>query len=286
MGRGNFLQLSQTIFTVFPCFFLFGYNQVVVGGLVSFHSWTEVFPQLDTHNFWIQMTGAQVISTYSTTIFEDNLNLSDGVTRILAATALTWKCLASFITFFTIDRFGRRKLFLFCGVGITLCMMSMAITSSFSSTNRGAAIGSTVFVFLFNFFFPIGFLGPSFLYCTEVAPIRLRVAMTSISLANHWIWNFLVQMVTPVALATIGYRYYIVYTVIGLTYAGSVYFFYPETMDQSLEQLEDLFQQDISIFDTVRLSKRLTSLPRGSLGQIEDSKAVSEQIEDSRPDTV
>jgi hypothetical protein len=31
-------------------------------------------------------------------------------------------------------------------------------------------------------------LGPSFLYCTEVAPSRLRVAMTSISTANHWIW--------------------------------------------------------------------------------------------------
>lgn len=138
--------------------------------------------------FWIQMTGAQVISTYSTTIFQSNLNLSDGITRILAASALTWKCLASFITFLTIDRFGRRKLFLFCGVGITLCMMSMAITSSFSSTNKSAAIASTFFVFLFNFFFPIGFLGPSFLYCTEVAPIRLRVAMTSISTANHWLW--------------------------------------------------------------------------------------------------
>lgn len=138
--------------------------------------------------FWIQMTGAQVISTYSTTIFQQNLNLSDRVTRILAASAMTWKFLASFISLFTIDLFGRRRLFLVCGVGITLCMMSMAVTSAFSTNNRGASIASTFFVFLFNFFFPIGFLGPSFLYCTEVAPSRLRVAMTSISTANHWIW--------------------------------------------------------------------------------------------------
>jgi sugar porter (SP) family MFS transporter len=138
--------------------------------------------------FWIQMTGASVISTYSTTIFREDLGLSNPLSRILGASALTWKCLASFVSFFTIDHFGRRKLFLFCGVGITLCMTSMAITSSFSSKNHAASVADAFFLFLFNFFFPIGLLGPSFLYCTEVAPIRLRVAMTSISTANHWLW--------------------------------------------------------------------------------------------------
>lgn len=137
--------------------------------------------------FWLQMTGANAISTYSTTIFEENLQLSGDLSRILAASAMTWKFLASFVPFFTIDRFGRRKLLMFCGTGITLCMMCMAITGSFSSTSHGASVGSAFFLFLFNFFFPI-ILGPTFLYCTEVAPIRLRVAMTSISTANHWLW--------------------------------------------------------------------------------------------------
>ncbi|KAL4920405.1 general substrate transporter [Aspergillus aurantiobrunneus] len=231
--------------------------------------------------FWIQMTGAQVISTYSTTIFQQNLDLSDGVTRILAASAMTWKFVASFISLFTIDRFGRRILFLICGVGITLCMACMAITTSVSDNNRGAAIASTLFVFLFNFFFPIGFLGPSFLYCTEVASSRLRVAMTSISTANHWLWNFLVQMVTPYALSSIGYRYYIVYAVIGLTYVTSVYFLYPETMGQSLERLEDLFQQDVSILGTVRMANRLTGLaPEVQGGELTgEVKGKPEQIE-------
>ncbi|OJJ29907.1 hypothetical protein ASPWEDRAFT_55429 [Aspergillus wentii DTO 134E9] len=231
--------------------------------------------------FWIQMTGANVISTYSTTIFQQNLGLSSGLSRILSGSALTWKFLASFVAFFTIDRFGRRKLFLFCGTGITLCMMSMAITSSFSSNNHGAAIGSAFFLFLFNFFFPIGFLGPSFLYCTEVAPIRLRVAMTSISTANHWLWNFLVQMVTPIALSEVGFKYYILYTLIGITFPTTVYFMYPETMGQSLEKLEDLFQQDLSVFETVRMANKLAKMPV-SEGVAEDLKAQMEQIEDTK----
>ncbi|KAL4938815.1 hypothetical protein BDV06DRAFT_225642 [Aspergillus oleicola] len=231
--------------------------------------------------FWIQMTGAQVISTYSTTIFEQNLNLSDGITRILAASALTWKFLASFISLFTIDSCGRRILFLICGVGVTTCMACMAITTSFSSSNKAAGITSTIFVYLFNLFFPIGFLGPSFLYCTEVASARLRVAMTSIGTANHWLWNFLVQMVTPFALSSIGYKYYIVYAVIGLTYIISVYLFYPETMGQTLEKLEDLFQQDLTISQTVRYANRLAGVggQRDEEGHGDHIKEAAEQVE-------
>lgn len=143
--------------------------------------------------FWLQMTGAQVISTYSTTIFQQNLNLSDAGTRILAACAMTWKFLASFISLFTIDRFGRRVLFLICGTGLTICMACMAITSSFSGSNKGAAIASSFFIFLFNFFYPFGLLGPIYLYCTEVAPSRLRVIITSISTTNNWLWYALTR---------------------------------------------------------------------------------------------
>ena len=68
------------------------------------------------------------------------------------------------------------------------CMLALAVASSFPKTNQSAQIASALFVFLFNFFIPIGFLGANFLYCTEVAPTRLRVGMAGISTANHWLW--------------------------------------------------------------------------------------------------
>jgi MFS family permease len=108
--------------------------------------------------------------------------------RALSGGALTWKFLSCFVAFFTIDRYGRRKLFMFSGVGMACCMMSLAVASSFPKTNYPAQIASALFVFLFNFFIPIGFLGANFLYCTEVAPTRLRVPMAGISTANHWLW--------------------------------------------------------------------------------------------------
>jgi hypothetical protein len=86
-------------------------------------------------------------------------------------------------------------------------------------------------------------------------------------------------MATPIALSTIGYQHYIVYAIIGLTYVVSVYFLYPETMDQSLEKLEDLFQQDMSIPETVRIAKKLSGLPPDEEVRSEQLKVKVEQIE-------
>ncbi|KAE8323684.1 hypothetical protein BDV39DRAFT_208667 [Aspergillus sergii] len=86
-----------------------------------------------------------------------------------------------------------------------------AATTSFPASNHAASIVAAVFIFIFNLFYSIGFLGGNILYCTEIAPAHLRAAMSSISTANHWIWNFIITMVTPVALSGIGWRYYIVF---------------------------------------------------------------------------
>jgi hypothetical protein len=126
---------------------------------------------------------------------------------------------------------------------------------------------------LFNFFIPIGFLGANFLYCTEVAPIRLRVAMASISTANHWLWNLVVTLITPVAISSIGYQYYILYTIIGLCIPVAVFFFYPETMGRSLEELDELFRSHSSILSTVSASKRLPT--GGSLEEDDEEKGCS-----------
>jgi hypothetical protein len=98
--------------------------------------------------------------------------------------------------------------------------------------------------------------------------------------------NFVVQMITPVALANIGYKYYIVYAIIGATFVGSVYFLYPETMGQSLEKLDDLFQQDITILETVQMAHRLSKLPPDTDIQEVELKAQVEQVEHSGYESV
>lgn len=143
------------------------------------------------------------------------------------------------------------------GTGMALCMLALCVATSFGTGDKSAGAAAVFFVFLFNFFIPIGFLGANFLYCTEVAPIRLRVAMASISTANHWLWNLVVTLITPVAISSIGYKYYILYTCIGLCIPVTVFFFYPETMGRSLEELDEVFRSNSSVLGVVSASKKI-----------------------------
>lgn len=228
--------------------------------------------------FFQQMCGGNLISVYASTIFEENLNMSADLAKILSSCALTWKFLCSFISYFAIDRLGRRAVFMISGTGMCLCMVVLAITNSFGSSNHQASIVSAVFIFLFNSFYPIGFLGGNFLYCTEVAPMRLRVAMSAISTANHWLWNFVVVMVTPIALDTIGYQYYIMYAVISACIPVVVYLFYPETMNRNLEAINHVFCDAPSTWSIVGMARHL---PQGETegAVLEVSKEKNIEVE-------
>lgn len=57
--------------------------------------------------------------------------------------------------------------------------------------------------------------------------------------------NFAVLMITPIALESIGWQYYIIYAVIGACIPVLVFFFYPETMGRSLEQMVSCLTQVI-----------------------------------------
>ena len=250
-----------------------------------------------------QMSGSNLVSVYAPIIFQDNLNMSSEMSKVLSGGALTWKFLSSFIAFFTIDRFGRRVVFMISGVGMSLCMIALAVATSFGSDNKPAMIAAGCFIYLFNTFVPIGFLGANFLYCTEVAPIRLRMAMSSISTGNHWLWyvslehtlfffssysllippnrNFVVVMITPVAINSIGYQYYIVYATIAATIPIVVYFFYPETMGRNLEDIELIFKDSPSVWSTVKFAK---SRPGGNPRdfQTESEKGEKEGFSEER----
>lgn len=225
--------------------------------------------------FFQQMCGGNLISTYISTIFEENLHLGAELSRILAASALTWKFVCNFIPFFTIDRLGRRKLFIVSGAGMCLCMTVLTITTSFGDSGRGLSIVSVVFIWLFNMFYPIGFSGANFVYCTEVAPMRLRVAMSAASTANKWLWNFIVVMITPVALDTIGWRYYIIYAVISACIPVTVYLFYPETMGRNLEALDHVFRDASSPWHIVSMARKL---PQGDMTDVGVQRASEKVI--------
>ena len=158
-----------------------------------------------------QISGINLITYYIPNILEGQVGLSNILSRLIAACNGTEYFMASWIAVFTIERFGRRSLMIFGAAGMSVCMIVLAITDSIGSNKSG--IGSTVFLFLFNTAFAIGWLGMTWLYPAEIVPLRIRAPANAVSTSANWIWNFMVVMITPVSFSSIGYKTYIIFAV-------------------------------------------------------------------------
>jgi sugar porter (SP) family MFS transporter len=134
-------------------------------------------------NFSAQMTGANAISYYGTTIFRESLGFGTHQASLLAACVLTWKILAAFLAYISVDRLGRKPLFITSACGMSLCMFGLAACVSQIHVSKAAGDVAVVFLFLFMCFFPLGFLGANFLYAAEIGTQQLRVHLSATGVA-------------------------------------------------------------------------------------------------------
>ena len=192
------------------------------------------------------MSGKQLICIidYSDTIFR-RVGLSSHSSDIIAGLLQLWFFIASFIPWFLIDRLGRRPLVstkplvpdlsspsimtfvLTCKKllsMITLMAVVMGITAAlvyqvqFSpSIAHAAGIAAVVMLFIFQGAYTIGFQATVWVYCSEILPLRLRHKGSSISTAANWIFTFIVVQITPIAIASIGWRTWIIFGVLNVS---------------------------------------------------------------------
>ena len=67
--------------------------------------------------------------------------------------------MASWVAIFTIEKFGRRKLMIFGAAGQAFSMAVLAATSAYLQVSTACGIVAAIFLFVFNSFFAIGWLG-------------------------------------------------------------------------------------------------------------------------------
>lgn len=95
------------------------------------------------------------------------------------------------------------------------------------------------------------------MYPAEITPLGIRAPANAISTTANWIFNFMVVMVTPPAFSAISYNTFTVYASINAFIVPCVFFFYPETMHRSLEEMDEIFEEVHGLrgaFDVVRVS--------------------------------
>jgi hypothetical protein len=86
-------------------------------------------------------------------------------------------------------------------------------------------------------------------------------------------------MITPVALETIGSRYYIVFVAISACIPVVVFFFYPETMGRNMEARNQVFRDAPSVWHIVAMARRLLQGDVAGFDVQSGEKIVVEQKE-------
>ncbi|KAL2045291.1 hypothetical protein N7G274_002374 [Stereocaulon virgatum] len=200
-----------------------------------------------------QISGINLITYYAATIYQNQIGLDGLTSRALAAANGTEYFLASWIAVFTIEKFGRRSLMLFGSIGMVVSMVILAVMDYLGG--KGPGIVAALFLFVFNTFFAVGWLGMTWLYPAEIVPLRIRAPANALSTSANWAFNFMVVMVTPISFASIQYKTYIIFAVINAAIIPAVYFFYPETAYRSLEEMDSIFHKTNNYFSVVKIAR-------------------------------
>lgn len=194
-----------------------------------------------------QLGGVNVTSYYLPTVLIDSVGFTNKMARLLAACNSVSYLLFSFIGIPNVERWGRRKMMIYAALGQGICYLCITVLLRYNelpgySHKEQVAAASVAFFFLYYVFFGIGWQGVPWLYPTEINSLSMRTKGAALGTATNWAFNFMVVEITPSGIATLGWKFYIIWTVFNFSFVPVVYFFYPETADRSLEDLDRYFR--------------------------------------------
>lgn len=201
-------------------------------------------------HFFEHATGIEAVVLYSPRIFH-----KAGVTsknKLLLATVGVGLTKTTFILIATVflDKVGRRRLLLASTAGLVVSLSGLGFALTMVELNPGerlvwALCLSIIFTYLYVAFFSIG-LGPiTWVYSSEIFPLRLRAQGASIGVAVNRLMNAIVSMsfISIYKAITIGGAFFM-FAGVSLVAWWFFFFLLPETKGKSLEEIEILFTKN------------------------------------------
>ncbi|KAL5600649.1 hypothetical protein FOVSG1_008461 [Fusarium oxysporum f. sp. vasinfectum] len=192
--------------------------------------------------FWQQFTGINVIAFYVTIVLETNVGLSKDTSSLVAGCIQIAFWLATFPPMFLLDRVGRRPMLMLGSVCLltTMAVFTAGIAVNTSSTSAMAL----AFLFIYEISFGMSWNAIPWLYAPEITPLDLRHVGSSVAAFSEWLWTFVIALVTPYAIDTAGWKFYLLFCVMILLNIPFTFFFLPETSGKTLEELDYVFSEE------------------------------------------
>lgn len=208
-----------------------------------------------------QWTGVNFIFYYSTPFLQSTGAISN--TFLISLIFTLVNVCSTPISFWTVERFGRRSILIIGALGMLICQFLVAIigvTVGFNHThpdpsNPDASIADNIpavnaqiaFIAIFIFFFASTWGPGAWILIGEIFPLPIRSRGVALSTASNWLWNTIIAVITPYMVGeTHGNLKSSVFFVWGgLCTCAFVYsyFLIPETKGLSLEQVDRMMEE-------------------------------------------
>ena len=187
----------------------------------------------------VQVSGINTIVDYAPKIL---LAAGVEINNALLQTSLVGliNFIFTFVAILFIDKIGRRSLYLIGSMGMVITLVMLAI--SFYLKMEG--IFTLICILLFIAFFA-SCIGPVFwTLVSEIFPNRIRGKALAFASFTQWIFNFLVVLLFPHFLASVGgAKTFLFLALMSLLQLLFTYFYVPETKGKSLEEIERLWNK-------------------------------------------
>ncbi|KAL0475074.1 general substrate transporter [Neurospora intermedia] len=187
------------------------------------------------------------------------------------------------------DVVGRRPLLLYTIVFSSICFAIMtgtsklampghvgnlddADTQALTPSQRTAANTTIAFIFIFGIVFSFGWTALQSMYIAETLPTATRAKGTAIGNFASAASSVVLQYSSGPAFEKIGYYFYLVFVFWDLIEGVVIFFYFPETKDRTLEELEEVFSAPNPVKKS--LEKRSAQTVLNTMGAPDDEKVT------------
>ncbi|KAH7136923.1 general substrate transporter [Dactylonectria estremocensis] len=187
-----------------------------------------------------QATGINLVVFYVPSALTLNAGMDPATAQIVSGCVQVVFMLGSLLPTFALDRMGRRTTMITGTFGLGFSMMMIAILLSFED-NQKTASAAVAFFFLYMLIFGLTINCAPWVYVPEILPLHARIRGSALAISSEWLWNFIVVMISPILINRIQWKGYLIFMAIAYAFVPIIYFFYPETSNLSLEEIDYLF---------------------------------------------
>ncbi|KAG8355324.1 hypothetical protein FVEN_g6736 [Fusarium venenatum] len=197
--------------------------------------------------FGAQCTGTLVVNNYRTVLYS-NVGY-DGRTAIaFTAGWVTVSIAGNAITAIFVDKLGRVKFMIIGFTGIVCVLIGEIVCLALLESRESYGLSLAAIAFLYGHiaFFSSCIDATTYIYASEIFPTHLRARGLSLSLSGLFLVSLCFTQAATSALASIGWRYYILFTVMSALMVLVLFFYFPETKGLSLEEMAKLFGDEVA----------------------------------------